>query len=179
VIPGQAPRAAPPSGPTPLTARRGWRALAWSFVYAWDGVVDTAVRQRNMRIHLAAAGAVCLVASAAPLSLASDLALLLCIFLVLAAEVANSALEALVDLVTRDRDELARRAKDAGAGAVLVLACASVAVFGAVVVREAPALRRASLADARPAWLLPLAGVAVVALAAARRARRGPPRHVP
>jgi len=178
VIP-EAPRAAPPSGPTRLPARRGWRALAWSFVYAWDGVVDTAVRQRNMRIHLAAAGGVCLFASAAPLSLASDLALLLCIFLVLAAEVANSALEALVDLVTRDRDEHARRAKDAGAGAVLVLACASLAVFCAVIARELPALRRASLATIRPAWLLPLACAAAVALAAARRARRGPPPRGP
>jgi diacylglycerol kinase (ATP) len=172
--PAQAPGAAPRGSAVPL--RRGWRALAWSFVHAWDGVVETAARQRNMRLHLAAGLAVSAAASVVPLGLASDLALLFCIALVLAAEVANSALEALVDLVAPDRHELARRAKDAAAGAVLVLAGGSVAVLAVVVAHEWRALGRASLASVRPGWLAVLAGLAVIRRAAAvRRTRRHDP----
>ena len=156
-------------------ARRGWRALLASFRHAWDGVVETAAHQRNMRIHLAAGMAVSALASAVPLALASDLALLFCIFLVLSAEVANSALEALVDLVTRERHELARRAKDAGAGAVLVLASGSVAVLAAVAAHDWRALARASRSGVRPGWLAVLLALGAVSLAAARRRRRARP----
>jgi hypothetical protein len=75
-----------------------------------------------------AALAVALLGSAAPLPVSAQLALAGCVSLVLSAEVANSALEALVDLVTREHHPLARTAKDAGAGAVLVLAAGSVVV---------------------------------------------------
>jgi diacylglycerol kinase (ATP) len=117
------PAAAVPEPSQPL-ARGAIAAIAASFRFAWDGVVETALYQRNMRIHLVAALLVALLASAVPLGAAADLALLFCVFLVLSAEVANSALEALVDLVTRERHDRARAAKDAGAGAVLVLAAA-------------------------------------------------------
>jgi diacylglycerol kinase (ATP) len=162
------------SGPPAALPRRGWRGLAWSFACAWEGVVETAARQRNMRIHLALALAVAAAASAVPLRLASDLALLLCVFLVLSAEVANSALEALVDLVTRERHELARRAKDASAGAVLVLAAGSVAVLGAVVAHDWQALGQASLSALRPGWLAVVVLLGVVSGAAARRRSRPP-----
>ena len=44
------------------------------------------------------------------------------IFLVVIAEMFNTALEALTDLVTAERHPLARKAKDAAAGAVLLAA---------------------------------------------------------
>ncbi len=141
--PGSRPVGATPSrpivdGPRPRSA---WRAFAGSFRYAWYGIVETALRQRNMRIHLVAALWVGVLGSTVSLGTADSLALLLCVFLVISAEVANSALEALVDLVTRERNELARLAKDAGAGAVLVLAVASVAVLALVLIRVAPGIQ--------------------------------------
>ena len=48
----------------------------------------------------------------------------------------NSAVEAAVDLVTGEQDERARRAKDAAAGSVLVLAVGAVAVFAVVLIRD-------------------------------------------
>lgn len=141
-----------PAAPPVATVRpraRAWRGLVGSFRFAWDGVVDTAVRQRNMRIHVLLALWVSLLGSTVALTTAERLALLLCIFLVLAAEVANSALEALVDLVTRERHELARIAKDAGAGAVLILAAGSVAVAAVVLLRAGPVLLAAGEALAR------------------------------
>jgi diacylglycerol kinase (ATP) len=165
------PAAAVPSPSRPLP-RGAVAAIAASFRFAWDGVVETALHQRNMRIHLVAALLVALLASAVPLGAAADLALLFCVFLVVSAEVANSALEALVDLVTRERHDRARAAKDAGAGAVLVLAAGSVAVFAAVVVHAWPRLAAAQAALARQAIVgLPLALAAALLLAPFPRPR--------
>jgi diacylglycerol kinase (ATP) len=68
-------------------------------------------------------------ASVAPLAAAERAILLLCVALVVAAEAANSALEALVDLVSPGWNDHARTAKDAAAAAVLALAVGSVVVF--------------------------------------------------
>ncbi len=163
---------APGSDSPVSTSRSAWRGLAVSFRVAWDGVVETALHQRNMRIHLVAGILVALIGSAVRLGAAEDLALAFCVFLVLSAEVANSALEALVDLVTRERHDRARAAKDAGAGAVLVLAVGSVLVLAVVLLHawpridaaRAPALRQAALG-------LPLALTAALLLAPRPRPR--------
>ena len=52
--------------------------------------------------------------------------------LVISAEIMNTAIEATVDLVTRERHPLAGKAKDTAAGAVLVLAIVS-AIIGAII----------------------------------------------
>jgi diacylglycerol kinase (ATP) len=56
--------------------------------------------------------------------------------LVFFAEILNSALEALVDLATREFDEKARVTKDAAAAAVLVLSIGSVVIFAALLVHN-------------------------------------------
>ena len=106
-----------------------------SFGHALRGLVEVTARERNMKLHVLAGTAVGLAGAEVVLPPASRLALLLAIALVVAAEMANSALEALVDLHTQERREEARRVKDAAAGGVLVLAIGSVllalAVLGA------------------------------------------------
>ena len=62
----------------------------------------------------------------------AKLALVLCIALVMAAECVNTAVEAAVDLVSPGYHELAKRAKDCAAAAVLLCAAGSV-VVGALV----------------------------------------------
>lgn len=79
----------------------------------------------NFRIEvfigiLAVAGALLLNVSPAPI--------LLCCALVLGLELLNSALEALTDLVSPQPHPLAKVAKDAGAGAVLLASIISVLV---------------------------------------------------
>jgi diacylglycerol kinase (ATP) len=143
-----------------------------SFRVAFAGVVETAQHERNMRFHLVAGLLVALVASGVHLDISEDLALLLCVFLVLSAEVANSALESLVDLVTRERHDRARAAKDAGAAAVLVLSVGSGAVLAAVLVHAWPVVVAEQPAVIRQAALgLPLAGAAAVLLTPFRRPR--------
>jgi diacylglycerol kinase len=85
-----------------------------------------------MRIQLAAGIVAGGFAAAAPLSPVERALLLLCVFAVIGAEAANTALEAAVDLAQPERSEGARLAKDAAAGAVLALAAGSVAVLAAI-----------------------------------------------
>lgn len=109
--------------------------LGHAFACAGCGIRHAFATQRNMRIHAAAA----LVAVAAGLLLGIDApswaAVIVCIAGVMAAECVNTAIEAVVDLVTDDYADLARVAKDCAAGAVYLMALGSVAV-GAVVFGE-------------------------------------------
>lgn len=66
------------------------------------------------------------------LGTAEWIAILLCITLVITLELVNTAVEACVDLVTRETHPLARTAKDVAAGAVLVGVVGSV-LIGAVI----------------------------------------------
>ncbi|TYO97268.1 diacylglycerol kinase family protein [Desulfallas thermosapovorans] len=97
-------------------------SLLRSFRWAISGILYAVSTQRNMKIHLLAA----LVAAAAGLYLKlppGELVLLaVTIFMVLAAEMFNTALEAVVDLVSPRQHRLARIAKDVAAGAVLLTA---------------------------------------------------------
>jgi diacylglycerol kinase (ATP) len=123
-----------PLRPPPYPERRpGF----WSSArHAWNGLVHTVQHQPNMRIHLLAALMVGLVGSGIPLGLAERVTLIFCVLLVFFAEILNSALEALVDLATREFDEKARVTKDAAAAAVLVLAIGSVVIFAALLVHN-------------------------------------------
>jgi diacylglycerol kinase (ATP) len=123
---------------TPLRYNRdlSWKiasSLATSFKYAWGGLRYAFETQRNFRIHTVIG------------SLAIGLALFLqlqpveisvigvTIGIVLAMELLNTAIESVVDLtVGQSYHELARIAKDCGAGAVLVSAMAATIVGAAL-----------------------------------------------
>jgi len=109
--------------------RRGFRFE--SFAHAGRGL-RAVLSEPNARVQLAVALAV--VALAAWLELGrSDWALLvLAMGLVLAAEAANTALEALADHVAPHHHPLVGKAKDAAAGAVLIASLAA-AVLGLLV----------------------------------------------
>jgi diacylglycerol kinase (ATP) len=107
-----------------------------SFRHAWDGLIHTAVHQRNMRVHLVSAVLVGLVGSGIPLGVSEKVTLIFCVLLIFFAEILNSALEHLVDLATRYFDEKARLTKDAAAAGVLVLAIGTVTIFVAILVNN-------------------------------------------
>jgi len=108
--------------------------LVASFGHALRGLVEVTAGERNMKIHVLAGTAVGLAGAELVLPLAARLALVLAVMLVVAAEMGNSALEALVDLHTKEFREEARRVKDAAAGGVLVLAIGAVLLAIAVAV---------------------------------------------
>lgn len=87
--------------------------------------------QRHLRFHLFAAASAILAAWWAQLSLQQWALLVLTIAAVIAAELINTAIEAVVDLVSPQHHRLAKAAKDTAAGAVLVMAAAAL-IIGAI-----------------------------------------------
>jgi diacylglycerol kinase (ATP) len=103
-------------------------ALGAAFAHAWAGIAHAWRTQRNLRVQGAVAVAVLAVGAACRLPRAAWLAIVLAIALVLALEVLNTAVEAVVDLVSPAEHPLARVAKDCAAGAVLIAALGAVAI---------------------------------------------------
>lgn len=109
------------------------KGLLGSFGHAWDGVLHAVLAERNMRIHLVSGVLVGLVGMGMPVGLAEKAALLFCVVLVLFAEILNTGLEAIVDLLSPGQSERAKVAKDAAAAGVLVLAAGTVLLLVAVI----------------------------------------------
>lgn len=101
-----------------------WHSLRCAFA----GLRDVVRSGRNAKIHVGIALAVIVSGCFLKISRTDWAILLLTIGAVFAAEAANTAIESVVDLVSPEHHELARRAKDCAAGAVLVLAIMAVAV---------------------------------------------------
>lgn len=99
-----------------------------SFHYAFQGIMYAAKTQPNMRIHLGLAALVLLATLVLRLDRAYVIAIIFAIVIVLALELLNTAVEAIVDLLTVVHHPLAKTAKDAAAGAVLVATIGAVAV---------------------------------------------------
>jgi diacylglycerol kinase (ATP) len=150
------------------------RPLGASFRFAWDGLAEGAVRDRNLRIHLACGALAGAFAAAAPLAPAERALLVLCVAAVVAAEALNSALEAAVDLASPGPDERARFAKDAAAGAVLALAAGSALALLAIATPRAAELAARARALGPGALLL---GAGAVAAAGAAGLLPGPGRR--
>ena len=123
--PAEQPLAAEVPG---TVAAVGGSKLLPSFDYAWQGIVHVVRTQRNMRIHLAIAVAVLVLAATLGLALVEWAILLLCMVAVIVAEMLNTVVESIVDLVTAQYHPLAKVAKDVAAGAVLVTAIGSAGI---------------------------------------------------
>ena len=102
--------------------------LVSSFGYAFAGLAYCFRSQRNFRIHLAIALVASLVGIFLGLAWVEWAVLAAMVTLVLCAEMVNTMIEALVDLVTAEYHPLAKVAKDVAAGIVLVTAIGAVAV---------------------------------------------------
>ncbi|WP_246142916.1 diacylglycerol kinase family protein [Pasteuria penetrans] len=96
--------------------------------HAWRGLEYTLRTQRNMRIYCAALGCAILFALVMSFTILEWLMLLLPIGAVLGAELFNTALEAVVDLVSPQYHPLAKVAKDTAAAAVSIAVVLAVAV---------------------------------------------------
>ena len=103
-----------------------------SFRYAGEGILHCFRTQKHMRIHFYMLVLVLgsgLLLALQPLHM---LVLLFCISLVIATEMFNTAVEAMVDMVTPNYHPLAKLAKDVAAGAVLV-ASANALIAGLII----------------------------------------------
>ncbi|MDR7486521.1 MAG: diacylglycerol kinase family protein [Armatimonadota bacterium] len=150
------------------------RHTLWqSFQYAGRGLQAAFWSQRTMRIHILLAAAVILAVVWLDLSVGETALLVVVTAGVLAAELFNTAVEAIVDLEVGDNHHaLAGRAKDLSAAAVLVMA-AGAAIVGLLVL--APPVMVAFGFGRLDALAAGRAGVlaAILALAAVTMRRAG------
>ena len=100
-----------------------------SFGYAFEGIRTGIRKERNMKIHCLAVIAVTVAGTFLHIKPVEWCICLLLFGLIL---LVNTALEAVVDLVTKEKKPLAKIAKDTAAGAVLVSAIAA-AIIGCII----------------------------------------------
>ena len=115
--------------------KRKWknRDLVSSLEFALTGILTAFKEECNMRKHAVTALVVILAGFVFQVSRIEWLFLLMSIFLVVAFEIINSAIENVVDLASHYHfSMLAKKAKDMAAGAVLVVSLLA-AVIGALI----------------------------------------------
>lgn len=103
-----------------------------SFRYAWQGIKCCVGKEQNLSFHLIAAAAVVIAGFYFGITQTEWLMIILCIGMVIAAELFNTAIEKLVDRVSPERNPIAGQVKDIAAGAVLVCAAAA-AIIGLII----------------------------------------------
>lgn len=106
--------------------------LGASFGYAFEGILTGIRKERNMKIHCLAIIAVTCAGTLFHITPVEWCICLLLFALVASLELVNTAVEAVVDLVTEERKPLAKIAKDTAAGAVLIAAIMA-AVIGCII----------------------------------------------
>jgi diacylglycerol kinase len=98
------------------------------FKYAFQGIWYAFRTQINMRVHLGLSVILIITALIFGISTLEWAILLAMMGLVFSLEILNTAIEATVNLITKEFDPLAKIAKDAAAGAVLMAAIFAVGV---------------------------------------------------
>ena len=103
-----------------------------SFGYAFNGIVNTIKSEHNFWIHLAIMLMVIVFGFVLEVSTTEWVLLVFCMGFVLTAEIFNSAIEVLTDLVSPEQNPKAGLTKDMAAGAVLVSAITA-AIIGLII----------------------------------------------
>ena len=103
-----------------------------SFGYAFEGIRTGISKERNMKIHCMVAALVVIAGLILGISVTEWCICLGLFGMVMALELVNTAVEAVVDLVTEERHPLAKIAKDTAAGAVLIAAIMA-AIVGLII----------------------------------------------
>lgn len=103
-----------------------------SFKYAIQGFISSFKTERNMKIHVLATIIVIILGIILKITLIEWCMIALAIGAVISAELFNTAIETVVDMISPEKNEKAKLAKDISAAAVLIVAI-SAAVVGVIV----------------------------------------------
>ena len=114
--------------------RWSFKSQLWSFGYAFKGLKWMMTTQNNAWIHLMAAFVVILLSFYFHISRIEWLFIIFSIGLVFMAEMFNTVIEILTDMVSPEINEKAGKIKDIAAGAVLITAFTSIIVGGVIFV---------------------------------------------
>lgn len=119
-----------------MIAKKKGSNLLGPFKVALSGIVFTFKTQRHMRFHIYTMIVVMLLGLFVNLGIREVLVLLFTISFVVVAEMFNSAIEAVVDLVSPSYHPLAKFAKDIAAGAVLITTMIAIVVGALLILGE-------------------------------------------
>lgn len=111
-----------------MNPKQEYKKLINSFKYAIEGFISSFKTERNMKIHIVAMLLVVTLSIYLKLSLIEWCIILITIALVISAELFNTAIETLVDMVSPERNPKAKLVKDISAAAVLALAIGAVLI---------------------------------------------------
>ena len=118
---------------SPFKGKTGVRRVLNALRYSMDGLRAAYTGEDAFRQEILLAAALIPLALWLPVSGLGKALMIASVLLVLAVELINSAIEAVVDRVSLDRHALSKRAKDLGSAAVLLALINVGAVWGCVI----------------------------------------------
>lgn len=104
------------------------KKLINSFKYAFQGIITSFKTERNMKIHVFIMLLVIIFGFVVNLNPVEWMIIITMIVIVISAELFNTSIETVVDMISPEKNEKAKVAKDVAAGAVLVLSIGSVII---------------------------------------------------
>lgn len=115
-----------------MNPKQECKKLINSFKYAIDGFISSFKTERNMKIHVLAMIVVVALGLFLKLDKIEWSIIIIAIVTVISAELFNTAIETIVDMITPEKNDKAKLAKDISAAAVLILAIGA-AIVGAII----------------------------------------------
>ena len=108
------------------------KKLIKSFKYAFEGILTGIKEEQNMKIHIIIMILVIIFGIMLKINTTEWIICILLFGLVISMELMNTAIENTVNLITKEKNQQAKIAKDVAAGAVLVSAIVS-AIIGLMI----------------------------------------------
>ena len=119
-----------------MNPKKEYKKLINSFKYAIEGFNSSFKTERNMKIHVLATIIVIALGIYFKISVTEWCIIAIAIALVISAELFNTAIETLVDMVSPEKNPKAKLAKDISAGAVLATAIGAAVAGGIIFVSK-------------------------------------------
>ena len=108
------------------------KKLIYSFKYAFEGILTGLKKEQNMKIHIIIMILVIIFGIMLKINTTEWIICILLFGLVISMELMNTAIENTVNLITKEKNQQAKIAKDVAAGAVLASAIVS-AIIGLMI----------------------------------------------
>lgn len=115
-----------------MNPKKECKKIINSFKYAIEGFVSSFKTERNMKIHVLVMICVIVLGLVLKLSKIEWFICIILISLVISAELFNTAIETIVDMISPEKNDKAKLAKDISAAAVLTLAIGAV-IIGVII----------------------------------------------
>ncbi len=99
-----------------------------SFQFAINGIIQALRDNRNLKIHVLIGILVFVLSFILGLAKIEKIIIMLMVMFVISAEMVNTSIEEMIDLITNEHRQEAKKAKDVAAGMVLVISFFAVVV---------------------------------------------------